>query len=315
MSHAVAVGLDIGATKIDLTAVSLDSGEVARRRAPGWHWRSADQKALIDGVRAALEDALAELPQPSLVAVGAGIAGLDWDDQEPMFLDALSRATACDRVRVANDACLPLFSEGNHGYGIAVVAGTGCNCRGILEDGRSGRVVGTGEWNGEYGSAACLVRDATRRAVYSWVSRGPETAFSEILAAAAGVPDLERVVRALASGDFSPTAVLATEVFRLAAAGDSECQEVLRWGGRELSELVRCVAAQMQSLDEPVTIVLGGSVVTSPSILQSTLIDQLASALPLSTTTVVTAPLSDAAVRLGVAGTTRQIPSSLQERT
>ncbi|HLF00951.1 MAG TPA: BadF/BadG/BcrA/BcrD ATPase family protein, partial [Anaerolineales bacterium] len=84
----------------------------------------------------------AGVTRDQIAGVGFGIAGYDWPSQKPKFRDTVAPLGLKCPVEFANDASVGLLAGATEGWGVAVVSGTSCNCRGRDRRGREGRVTG-----------------------------------------------------------------------------------------------------------------------------------------------------------------------------
>ena len=154
------LGVDIGSSKshaciADETGTILGFG----------HARASNHETVgYDGMLRALADAthnaLAEtgLTVRDIAGAGFGIAGFDWHTERPTMLETIATLGLECPVEAVNDAMLGVIAGAKDGWGIAVVSGTGCNCRGRTRDRkREGMVTGAGTWMSEGAGAGELV--------------------------------------------------------------------------------------------------------------------------------------------------------------
>jgi len=266
------LGADVGGTKThvliaDEAGAALGFGESGPGNPEG-----VGLAGLTRVVCAATQAALqhADLTPHQIAGAGFGIAGYDWPSQRAATLQALEPIGLTCPHEIVNDAIIGLLAGASEGWGVAVVAGTGCNCRGWDKQRREGRVVGMGEWSGESGGASELVERAVRAIAYEWVRRGPPTALSPVFMALVGARDLEDFIEGLTTGRYPIGPEAAPIVFRVAAEGDAVALEVIRWGGRELGELANAVIRQLhfEALDFEVVLV-GSTYNGSPLLIDS----------------------------------------------
>lgn len=255
------LGADVGGTKTHV----LIADEAGQARGFGESGPGNPEGVGLAGlttvVCAATRQALqrAGLTIEQVAGAGFGIAGYDWPSQRASTMQALEPlGLRCPR-EVVNDAILGLLAGASEGWGVAVVAGTGCNCRGWDKQRREGRVVGLGDWAGEAGGASELVERSVRSITYEWVRRGPSTALSAAFMARVGARDLEDFIEGLTTGRYHVGAEAAPIVFQVASEGDRVALEVIRWGGRELGELANSVIRQLHFETLNFEVVLVGS--------------------------------------------------------
>ena len=171
------LGVDVGGSKCH-AVISDEAGNVLGFGAGGTGNHemvgySGFADVLDSVTRQALE--IAGLERNALTAIGMGIAGLDWPNDEPLHRDVIGKLGFNAPMALVNDAVIGLIAGSRTGWGISLVAGTGNNCRGRDQSGREGRVSGIGHWSGEYGGGGDLVRNAMHAVTKAWSKRGPET--------------------------------------------------------------------------------------------------------------------------------------------
>jgi N-acetylglucosamine kinase-like BadF-type ATPase len=215
------------------------------------------RQVLIDAVGGALEQA--GIAMGSVIAAGFGIGGFDWPSQLQANRDVISGWGLSCPIDIVNDATLGLVAGTSAGWGLALVGGTGCNCRGRSPDGREGRVTGEGERFGEWGGAGGLVERALQAVSHEWSKRGPHTALSDALLQLTGAADLDQLIEGLDLERYQVRADWAPAVFQIAHAGDAVARQVVAWAGQELGELACAVIRQLGMENEAVEIVqIGG---------------------------------------------------------
>jgi len=266
------LGLDVGATKTHALIADEAGRAVGFGEAGPGNPENVGYSGLTAVVTAALDRALqsASTTRGHIAGAGFGIAGYDWPSQRSMTLGALEPLGLTAPVEIVNDTLLGLLAGTSEGWGVAVVAGTGCNCRGWDRNRREGRVTGLGSRFGEAAGAAELVAAALRGVAYEWSRRGPATRLSSAFMELDGARDLDDLVEGLSTGRYHIDAEAAPTVFRLAAEGDGVALDTLRWAGRELGAMAVGVIRQLdfESLDFDVVLVGGlfdgGSLLTDP---------------------------------------------------
>lgn len=253
------LGVDIGASKSHALiadehgrAVGLGIGGPGNHEVVGY-------EGLITTLNAITDEALqaAEISKAQVAAAGFGIAGYDWpseDEPTRQAIDTLGLAAPC---RFVNDAVIGLIAGATKGWGVAVVSGTSCNCRGRDAQGREGRVTGAGPAFAEYAGAAELVAKAVQAISLAWSLRGPQTRLTDAFVTLTGAADATDLMEGLSQGRYELSADAAQVVFRLAAEGDRVAEDLIRWAGRELGSLAVGVIRQLgiESLEFEVVLI------------------------------------------------------------
>ena len=242
------LGIDIGATKSH-ALLADDQGQVIGfgHGGPGNYemigWEGL--RATLNGITQA---ALAEagLAADAVTAAAFGIAGYDWPGEKAPHLEAIASLGLNCPCALVNDTVIGLVAGAPEGWGVGIVAGTGCNCWGRAPDGREGRVTGEGHPFAEYGGGGDLVAHALQAVSLAWSKRGPETALTEVLIQAAGATGIEDLLEGLILGRYALTSKAAPLVFQVAGEGDEVALETVRWAGRELGSLAVGVIRQLE---------------------------------------------------------------------
>jgi N-acetylglucosamine kinase-like BadF-type ATPase len=244
----VFLGIDIGATK----SHALLADEQGRVLGFGHGGPGNYEMIGWEGLRATLQGitqaALAEagLAADGVTAAGFGIAGYDWPGERDPHLEAIASLGLDCPCSLVNDTVIGLVAGAPEGWGVGVVAGTGCNCWGRALDGREGRVTGEGGPFAEYGGGGDLVARALQAVSLAWSRRGPATALTGALIEATGATGIEDLLEGLILGRYALGSDTAPLVFRVAAEGDEVALETIRWAGRELGNLAVGVIRQLE---------------------------------------------------------------------
>lgn len=256
------VGVDVGSTKTHV-AIADETGHIV-----GFGKSGAGNNQVVgyDGMLWAVQQGLAEAANQAQVAVeqlagaGFGIAGYDWPSQKTAMLKVLTQLNLTCPLMFVNDGVPPLLAASEEGWGVSLIAGTGCNCRGWDRDRqREGRVTGYGYHMGEFGGASELVWRAMQLVAFEWTKRGQPTALSRAFVAFAGAKHLEDLLEGYTEGYLSVNAKAAPLVFEVARQGDTVALELLRWTGVELAEMASAVIRQLDLAGEAFDVVLSGS--------------------------------------------------------
>ena len=140
------LGIDLGGTKSHaLIADERGQAMGLGKAGPGNHETVGYEemsRVLLEITNQALTEAAIERSQ--VRAAGFGIAGYDWESELPAMQAAIDSLGLECPLELVNDALIGLAAGAEKGWGIAVVAGTGCNCWGWDEQRRIGRVTGYG---------------------------------------------------------------------------------------------------------------------------------------------------------------------------
>jgi len=273
------LGVDAGGTKTH-ALIADESGFVAGfgHAGPG-NWEGVGLDGLTQSLSESISEALknSSLTLGDISSSGMGLAGYDWLGQRSMILDAIKPVGLGCPVEIVNDATLGIFAGASQGWGISVVSGTGCNCRGWSKDlKREGRVVGGGSyWSGEYAGGFDIVARAMQAVTFEWNKRGSATALTPAFIKMMGARDLDDLIEGVYVGryDFSPEIIKL--VFKTASEGDKEALNVVQWAGDQLGQLACGVVRQLQFEHGKFDVILIGSLFEGHPLMQESLGDTI----------------------------------------
>ncbi len=205
--------------------------------------------------------AMAGLGVERLDGAGMGLCGFDWPSQLAAHREAVQPIGLACPVAIVNDATLGIWAGSSEGWGLSVVAGSGCNCRGLSRDHRrEGRIVGgAGHWSQENVGGLGLTFKAVEAVSFEWTRRGPATALTPALIDKFGAKDLDDLMEGIYVGRYPIVSDDVRLVFRIAHAGDPAAVNVLRWSGEQLGSMACGVIRQLNLEREPFEVVLIGS--------------------------------------------------------
>ncbi len=257
------LGVDAGGTKTHALIADETGEAVGFSLAGPGNWESVGYdgltKNLLEITTQALE--MARITISKIAGAGLGLAGYDWPSQRQAHLDAIQPLKLSCPLGIVNDATIGILAGAAEGWGVSVVSGTGCNCRGWSRDHkREGRVVGGGShWSGEAAGGFDILARAMRAVTFEWVKRGPATALTPAFLQQTGAKDLDDLVEGVYLGrfDFNPAMILI--VFEIARQGDPQALEIIRWAGNELGMMAVSVINQLDLQNEVFDVILIGS--------------------------------------------------------
>ena len=296
------LGVDVGGSK----SHAVISDETGRVVGFGQGGRGNHESIGYDGFASVLDyvgkQALeqAGLERSQITAIGMGIAGLDWPNDEPLHRKVLEGLGFHAPMALVNDAVIGLIAGSRTGWGISVVAGTGSNCRGRDAAGCEGRVSGVGEWSGEYGGGGDLVHRAMHSVTKAWCQRSPATSLSEKFVAHVGAADVTDLLEGLSRGRYHLQAPAVMVVFEAANEGDPVAMDVVRWIGSELGSLAVGVVRQLHFENVDFDLVLTGSLYKGSPLIAESVAETVHSVAPGAMLVRLTAPPVVGAVMLAM---------------
>jgi N-acetylglucosamine kinase-like BadF-type ATPase len=257
------LGVDIGGTKSHAVISDHEGQVVGFGRAGSGSWEFVG----YDGLRQVLNDIttqalqMANVNQSKIKGAGFGVAGYDWPSQRQPHLDVIQTLGLNCPIELVNDAALGNPAAAREGWGISVVSGTGCNCRGWNADrSRIGRAVGGySEWSNEFAGGWDILLRAMRAISFEWTNRGPATALTPAFLEKTDVDDLDEFVEGAYLQKFNFDDADVMLVFKIASQGDSEALNVIRWAGNQLGQMACGVIRQVGLENETFEVVQIGS--------------------------------------------------------
>jgi N-acetylglucosamine kinase-like BadF-type ATPase len=297
------LGADIGGTKTHAVVADARGRAVGfGESGPGNH-EEVGYDGLLRVVQAACGQAVrsAGIPLDQIAGAGFGIAGYDWPTQKEDHLRTLGGLGLRAPLQIVNDAILGLVAGSLESWGVAIVAGTGCNCRGWnRERTREGRVTGWGVLMGEAAGSSELMFRAVQAVSFEWTRRGPATALSHAFITYTGAAGLDDLIEGFTTGRYKLEAAAAPLVFRTAQEGDPVAQALVRWAGAELGEMANAVARQLELGEQAYDVVMIGSMFQNGEILISSLRETVYSFAPAARLVSLSAPPAVGGVLLGM---------------
>lgn len=255
------LGMDVGSTKTH-AIITDENGIVAGfGKAGAGNHESVGNEGSTAAMLLALNNVLddAGLTRDQIAGAGFGVAGYDWPSEYQMTLDLIAPLGLTCPLEAVNDATLGIIAGCEAGWGLAVVSGTGCNCRGRDQYGREGTMTGWGLDMGEGAGAGELVQMAVRAVAMEITMRGPKTRLSDVLAAKVGAKNGTEFIEGICTQRWQVGSDSAPLVFQVAEAGDPVAQELILWAGRELGSMCIGVIRQLNIEAMEFDIVMLGS--------------------------------------------------------
>jgi N-acetylglucosamine kinase-like BadF-type ATPase len=223
---------------------------------------------------------MSSVDMASIAGAGFGVAGFDFPSEREDHLQAIRALGLSCPVEVVNDGANGLIAGTSHGIGVNVTAGSGINGRARGRNGQEGRVVGNGVDFGEYGGAVEIVLRAKQYVNYAWIKRIPPTKLTQIFLEATSAKDELDLMEGLSNDYYHLFPYLTLQIVEAARQGDAAAQEVIRWSGEELGWIAISLARQIEMENEPVEVVLSGSVFNAGDIIIEPMREMIKKHLP-----------------------------------
>ena len=255
------LGVDIGSTKTHALIADQSGQAVGLGQGGPGNPEGIGYDGMADLLRATIQKATdnAGIDKNEIAGAGFGIGGYDWPaTQREPTLQALQTLGLNAPLEVANDAIIGLLAGAAQGWGVAVVAGTSCNCWGWDQQRREGRMTGF-SWLGEAAGGGELVLKAIQAVALEWTRRGPPTLLTQAFIELLNARDVIDMFEGLTWDRYHLHAAAAPTVFKVAAEGDPVAHELILWAGRELGSMANGVIRQLGFQEMSFEVVAAGS--------------------------------------------------------
>lgn len=308
------LGVDVGGSKTHALIADEAGRAVGFGTAGTGNYQGVGYTGFLNSVRGSVEEAAAAagISIQQIRGAGFGIGGFDWPSQLEKHRGVIASTGLDCPMEIVNDAVIGLIAGTSEGWGIAVVGGTGCNCRGRDRVGREGRVTGEGGRFGEWGGGIDLVAKAIQAVSYEWSRRGPHTELSATFLHLTGAQHLDDLIEGIDLGRYRPTADWAKEVFRIAYDGDEVARSLIQWAGHELGELACAVIRQLDLQQDELEVVQIGGLFAGGPLYTDAVHETVLKEAPRARFITLTVPPVVGAVLLGARASGLE-PNSLRE--
>ncbi|MCS7011586.1 MAG: hypothetical protein N2049_05045 [Anaerolineales bacterium] len=297
------LGIDVGGTKTHALIADEHGRAVGFAQAGPGNWEAVGYDGLTQTLQEVTHRALeaAGLMLNDLRGAGMGLAGYDWPSQRQAHLDAIAPLGLTCPIEIVNDAVLGIYAGTEEGWGVSIVSGTGCNCRGLNRNRREGRVVGGASyWSGEAAGGFDILLRAMRAVVFEWNRRGPATALSSAFLEYTGAKNLDDLIEGAYLGHYGFDPGMVHVVFEVAQRGDAQALEVMRWAGQELGGMAVGVIRQLEIQSDVFEVVLIGSIFDGHPLIAEALSETIHREAPRARIERLTAPPVVGGVLLGM---------------
>lgn len=288
------VGIDGGGTKTELVVVDDHGRVVAQARGGGMNGCFIPQQQVFDN----LSHILAEIgntfhSSDEVTCVYTVMIGQEFT---PLLVERFRNA----RVSSVGEYRCALAAGGSmEPTGVAIIAGTGS---GVFGWNGEENHIGIGGWGmtlGDEGGATDIAVQAFKAAVRAQDGRGPQTELLPELMRFFNIKSLWAMPTALSHQTIlrHEFAGFSAVVARLADAGDSVAQRIMREAGESLAADALYVAGRLFQEEQPFPVVLSGGVFNSGHWVMEPIIQAFAKNYPLANVhRVVMSPAQAAAL-------------------
>lgn len=277
---SLVVGIDGGGTKTSalLAKIRKDGFEVLGRgiagasnpRVVGFENASLE---IHTAIHAAFQQA--KIPLCKVHRLVAGLSGAGREEERKRMGELLQ--DMAQKVEVTSDANLILEEGLLHGWGIAVIAGTGSMILGKNHDGTLLRSGGWGTQLGDEGSAYAIGMSALKalcKMQDGLLESGP---LRELLLGKLGLTKVEDLIAPMAEGTWGKETIaeLALEVLALAEKNDLLANQLLQEQANALAQGMAGLYRRLQIAPAATPLAFAGSLFCKSNLYRTLFIDQL----------------------------------------
>lgn len=288
------LGVDGGGSKTLAIIVDAQGQERGRGVAGSSNYAAVGLDGALREIHSAVEQAREMAGNHvSLRSAWLGLAGLDSSADHDKLLPHLR--TLADRVRLSNDAELPLTALPNT-VGVALIAGTGSIALGHNAQGETIRTGGWGHLIGDEGSGYDIGRQALQAAVRAADGRGEPTALLERILHHWQLKDASAILgEVYPGGDKAKIARLSSYVFQTAHDGDSVARTIVQQAAQELAHAVTTVSNMLGLSEQPLPLALAGGLLLNETDYRAQVLQIIRQHQPVGSIALVEQPALSAA--------------------
>lgn len=296
------LGVDIGGTKSHALIADAFGNAVGFGKSSRGNPRVVGYKGLSEVLQAVTDQAIATagISKDQISGVGFGIAGYNWPSQREVVLHTIQSLELSASLEIVNDTIIGLLAGAAEGWGVAVVAGTSCNCRGWNQDRQEGRAIGCGFMMGEAAGGIELLVKAMQAVASEWTRRGLPTSLTQAFVKEIGAYNIDNLLEGLTTGFYKLHPEMVPIVFRVADEGDTVARELIIWAGQELGSMAIGVIHQLGFETLEFDVVLVGSLFKGSSLLVQTVSETIHKVAPSARLVGLPAPPVVGGVLLGM---------------
>jgi N-acetylmuramic acid 6-phosphate etherase len=251
------IGVDGGGTRATAALADGDGAVFYREVGSAGIVRTDSAAAAAAVVADLARTLLGKVGSARAATLCCGLAGAGRMAERDAVRAQLEATGVAAHVLVVGDAEAAMADAFDGEAGVLLIAGTGSIAWANAQDGNTVRVGGWGQLLGDEGSGYAIGLAGLRAVVRAVDGRDPPTPLQAELLAAAGIPEIEDLVRFTERATKSAIAALAPALIRCAAAGDPVAAAIRDSAVHELA-LLGATAAARARLDQPRIALAGG---------------------------------------------------------
>lgn len=308
------LGIDGGGTHTTALLVAASSTKdqawtlLGRGEAGPSNLQAVGPERALDALNTVVDRAFAaaDLSRGKVARACLGLAGAGRDEDQARVRSWAERVHLAQSTQVTGDAPLLLAAGTPHGWGVAVIAGTGSMAFARSAAGTTARAGGWGYLLGDEGSGYALTLAGLQAVARMADQRGPATSLAERFLQELGLKQPQELIGAIYRGDLTRPALAATApvVLEAARTGDAVAARLVAEAAEQLAQTVAAAARQV-GLASPVPLAVAGGLLRGSVEYREQVLQRLAIlGIEAGPVTLVHEP-AEGAVRMALAKTQR----------
>lgn len=271
------LGVDGGATKTKAVIINQNKKIVGEGEDKGSNLNVTNPKVALANIIKATKKALSG-KQFEITSAYFALTGVNTEIDRKFWQSLLAKNSYFSnlldkRPYVANDIVAALRSATAKKNAIALIAGTGSNCWGINESGKSEKSGGADYILSDQGSAYDIGLHVLKAVTSHLDGRGPKTSLADLLLRQFKIDTLDDLLTLVYKKPWGKTDIAKVAPLAEIAAkkNDKVAKLIIKDAARELAKMIKAVAQKLNLTNKSYSIVTTGSVFKIQKILCSTL--------------------------------------------
>ncbi len=274
------LAIDSGATKTDLLLAQEDGQVLAQHQTLGCSLSLFNNQQIMGRLTVGIDELYKKAhlqPKAQIQKCVMGLAGVDTKDDEITANEIMSNIASQFRIaefEVMNDTDILLGILDSPG--IALIAGTGSNCKAKDQNNRVVKVAGLGHLLADQGSGYWVGKQVLLKAAKSFDHRIEKSMLEQLVCEYFQVSSIDKLTKRVYHPCLSKTQIaqLAKVCVQAMQKGDQIAKQILEDNAHELLIMIQTVIAQLNLQSVKVNLLVSGSLINNTHV-KSLLIDQL----------------------------------------
>ncbi|MFC4598398.1 N-acetylglucosamine kinase [Cohnella hongkongensis] len=256
------LGVDAGGSKT-LAVIADENGRIAGIGRGGNGNHQSDRRQAETSLKEAVSGALrtAGLTEEQIEFAWFGLAGAD-RESDYLVLRPMIAGLKLPRTEISCDTTIALRAGTENAYGIVLICGSGVNCSGTNQAGKTFQCGGFGYLFGDFGGGYDLSVEVFRSVIRAFEGREEATVLSEKLIGLLDYASVAELREDYLDHSRQPPIGVAELLFPAAEEGDATAIRLLVKQGEELGLAAAATVRQLDMGQDAFEIVLAGSLLT-----------------------------------------------------